>query len=63
MLGGAQVRMVHKEAEGLIGCDMRRARLGMPVYVARTTKVRAATPRRPSARPPARRPARPPARR
>ena len=63
-LGGAQVRMVHKEAEGLIGCDMRRARLGMPVYVAQDdAKVRAAPPRRPSARPPARRPARPPARR
>ena len=57
-LGGAQVRMVHKEAEGLIGCDMRRARLGMPVYVAQDdAKVRAATPPR---RPPARPPARPP---
>ena len=33
LLGGQAVRLIHKEAEGYIGSDHRRAQLGLPVYV------------------------------
>ena len=32
-MGGQAVRLIHKEAEGYIGSDHRRAQLGLPVYV------------------------------